>query len=81
MLSSNEVLRCSEKDAPMLQIKTLTHLNQPPPLRKMGFTQAQIRLFQLYRTIYRSGYFQYDPAEYERLQFARWLFLQGKISR
>lgn len=54
--------------------------DQQESLHQMGWTEAHIQLFQLYRAVYRSGYFQYDSAEYHRLQFARWLYLKGKIS-
>lgn len=58
----------------------MPHLDQLAQLRQLGCTEGQIQRFQVYRALYRSGYFQFDPAEYHRLRFARWLYLQGKLS-
>lgn len=49
-------------------------------LSQCGFTPAQIDRLLMYRAVYRAGWYQPDPHTPCRLQFARWLYRQGKIS-
>jgi hypothetical protein len=49
-------------------------------LSQLGFTVEQITLLLRYRVRYRTGYYQRDPAVDRRLEFARWLYQQGKMS-
>lgn len=49
-------------------------------LDQWSFTDEQLTRFRLYRAIYRTGYYQRDPAVERRLEFARWLYQHGKLS-
>jgi hypothetical protein len=66
----------------MLHFQPLvTQHQQREYLRQHGFTAEQISRFVAYRAFYQTGFYQGEPDAYRRLRFARWLYLQGKISR
>lgn len=57
-----------------------TRQDQQTSLSHLYFTHEQLTRFQFYRAIYRTGYYQRDPVVDRRLEFARWLYRQGKLS-
>jgi hypothetical protein len=57
----------------------ITQHQQREYLRQQGFTPEQISLLILDRAFYLTGKYQYEPGEYRRLHFARWLYQHGKI--
>lgn len=59
----------------------VTQHQQREYLRQHGFTAEQISRFVAYRAFYHTGFYQGEPDAYRRLQFARCLYLQGKIGR
>ena len=49
-------------------------------LRRAGFTHAEMDRLVRFRRNFTIGDMDKTPTEYRRLEFARWLFLTGKLN-
>ncbi|HEY7347386.1 MAG TPA: hypothetical protein VH599_03635 [Ktedonobacterales bacterium] len=64
----------------MLPIESvITHDEEIQCLQEQGFSEDQVAIILRYRDQYTSGLYKDEPPEQRRLEFIRWLYINGKI--
>jgi hypothetical protein len=57
----------------------ITHDEEIHCLQEQGFSEDQIALILRFRDDYTTGHYKDEPPEQRRLEFLRWLYVNGKI--